>query len=303
MTLMWDAEISALAGRHRTIVAHDQLLAIGASRRTIARWVNRGRLHPVFHGVYSVISGELPPLAREQAALLVCGEHAFLSHETAAATWGLQRAFPAELDVSVVGRRCAPRRGIRVHRIQAIDRREIKRHEGLWISTPARAILEIAATASAKGLAAAIDEGLARSLFTPRELNEVLARNRPCRGAARLAEILGDPTATAVSRSKREKRLLKLIRDAGLPLPETNVKFGRFELDFYWRREGLVVEVDGYNFHRGPGAFGQDREKDLAVRAADLEMLRFTGHHIVKKPWMVLATIAGALARRRALGA
>src|SRR5437763_9515381 len=161
----------------------------------------------------------------------------------------------------------------------------------------------MAATASAKDLAAAIDEGLGRRLFTPRELNQVLARNRPCRGAARLAQILGDPTATAVSRSEREKRLLKLIRDAGLPLPETNVRFGRFELDFYWRREGLVVEVDGYNFHRGPAAFGQDREKDLAVRAADLEMLRFTGHHIVQKPWMVLATIAGVLARRRALGA
>jgi very-short-patch-repair endonuclease len=189
-----------------------------------------------------------------------------------------------------------------VHRIGEIDRRELRRHEGLWVSSPARAVVEIAATASAKQLAGAIDEGLARRRFTPRELDEVLARNRPCRGAARLAAILGDPTATATSRSKREKRLLRLIRDAGLPMPETNVKFGRFELDFYWRREGLVVEIDGYNFHRGPDAFGKDREKDLAVRAAGLEMLRFTGEQVLKQPWMVLATIAGALALRRSNG-
>lgn len=249
-----------------------------------------------------MVRGELPPLAREQAALLAVGARAFLSHETAAAIWGLRPALPATVEVSVVGRYRASSEGIRVHRIKAIDRREGRREQGLWVSSPARAVLEIAATATAAELTWAIDEGLARRLFTPRELDEVLARNRPCRGAARLAEILADPTATAVSRSKREKALLRLIRDAGLPMPETNVPFGRFTLDFYWRREGLVVELDGYNFHRGPGAFGRDREKDLAVRAANLEMLRFTGDHVLKRALMVLATIAGELARLGAHG-
>jgi very-short-patch-repair endonuclease len=297
LTQAWDGAIAALAGRQRTIAGHDQLLALGCSPRAIAHWVNRARLNPIFRGVYSVVSGELPPLGREQAALMAIGARAFLSHHTAAAIWGLERALPSDVDVSVVGRRCASRDGIRVHRVGKIDPREVRRHEGLWVSSPARAVLEIAATASAKQLARAIDQGLAGPLFTPRELDDVLARNRPCRGAAALAEILVDPTATALSRSDREKRLLKLIRDAGLPLPETNVPFEPFELDFYWPREGLVVELDSYNFHRGPGAYGRDHEKDLAVRAAGLEMLRFTGDHVVKRPWMVLATIAGALAR------
>lgn len=297
-----DGAVAALAGRQRTIVSHEQLLALGCGRRVIAHWVNRGRLRVVFHAVYSVVRGELPPLAREQGALLACRERAFLSHYTAAAIWGLLPRLPAEVEVTVVGRYRASSDGIRVHRIKAIDRSELKRHERLRVSSPARAVLEIAATASAKELADAIDQGLARRRFTPRELEDVLARNRPCRGAARLAEILGDPTATAVSRSKREKRLLRLIRDAGLPMPETNVPFGRFELDFFWRQEGLVVEVDGYNFHRGPGAFGNDRAKEIAVRNAGLEMLRFTGDHVLKQPWMVVATVAGALARLRGAG-
>jgi very-short-patch-repair endonuclease len=284
------------------MVATAQLEACGLGRRAIKYRVETGRLHPEFQGVYSFGCGELPPLAREQAALLACGERAFLSHETAAAVWGLLPTLPATVELSVVERHSSSRKGIRVHRIREIDRRELRRHEGLWVSSPARAVLEIAATASARELSRAIDEGLARPLFTPRELEEVLARNRPCRGARRLAEILGDPTAGAVSRSRREKRLLRLIRDAGLPMPDTNVKFGRFELDFYWRRERLVVELDGYNFHRGPAAFGRDREKELAVRAAGLEMLRFTGDHVLKRPWMVLATIAGALARLAAGG-
>ncbi|HJS92791.1 MAG TPA: hypothetical protein VJ741_00910 [Solirubrobacteraceae bacterium] len=89
-----DRAVAALAGVQRTIVSHEQLLEHGCTRRVIARWVNRGRLQIVFAGVYSVVRGQLPPLAREQAALLAVGEHAFLSHETAAAIWGLLPTLP-----------------------------------------------------------------------------------------------------------------------------------------------------------------------------------------------------------------
>jgi very-short-patch-repair endonuclease len=297
-----DRVIAGIAAGQRTVVSAEQIYARGITKRAIEWRVQAARMHVVFRGVYSYGCGELPPLAREQAALLAVGERAFLSYGTAAGVWGLLPRLPTTVEVSVVGRYRASSEGIRVHRIKEIDRRELRPHEGLWVSSPARAVLEISATASAKELTSAIDEGLARRLFTPRELDDVLKRNRPCRGAARLAAILGDPTATAVSRSKREKALLRAIRDAGLPMPETNVPFGRFELDFYWRREGLVVEVDGETFHRGPGAVGRDREKDLAVKDAGLEMRRFTGEHVLRQLTMVVATIAGELARLRAIG-
>jgi very-short-patch-repair endonuclease len=292
-----DRRAARVAARQKTMASTAQLQACGLGRRAIKYRVETGRLHPVFPGVYSFGCGELPPLGREQAALLAVGKGAFLSHETAAAIWGLLPTLPRTVEVSVVGRYRASSDGIKVHRIRQIDRRELRRHKGLWVSSPARAVLEIAATASANELTNAIDAGLSGRRFTPRELDDVLKRNRPCRGAARLAAIVGDPTSRAVSRSKREKALLRLIRDAGLPMPETNVPFGRFELDFFWRREGLVVEIDGETFHRGPGAVRRDREKDLAVKAARLEMRRFTGDHVLKRPWMVLATIAGELAR------
>ena len=159
-----------------------------------------------------------------------------------------------------------------MHEIRAINRREVKRHERLWVSTPARAVLELAATGTTDEVTRAIDEGLAHRLFAPNELRAVLASNRPCRGAARLDAILGDETATALSRSRKKKRLLRGLRDARLPMPETNVKFGRFEADFLSRREQLVVEVDGYPFRRGD--------------------------HVEKQLTMVLARIAGELARR-----
>ena len=59
-----------------------------------------------------------------------------------------------------------------------------------------------------------------------------------------------------------------------------------------------LVELDSYSFHRGPDAFNRDREKDLALRDAGIEGMRFTDDHVHKRHAMVLARIAGALARR-----
>ena len=58
-----------------------------------------------------------------------------------------------------------------------------------------------------------------------------------------------------------------------------------------------MVEIDGYTFHAGPDAFRRDHDKDLAVRSAGLELLRFTRDHVVRRPEFVLATVAGAYAR------
>lgn len=125
-----DEAMSALAGAQRTMVSHEQLLRFGYGRRTIAHWSSRGRLHPFFHGVYSMVSGEPPPLGREQAALLAVGERAFLSHCSAGFIWGMRKTAPADVEVTVVGRYRGPSKGIRVHRIREIDKREIRPHEG-----------------------------------------------------------------------------------------------------------------------------------------------------------------------------
>jgi very-short-patch-repair endonuclease len=296
-----DGRIAALAGQQRTIVAHHQLIALGCTRRVIAHWVNRGRLQPVFFAVYSVVDGALPPLAREQAALLAVGGQTFLSHHTAAAVWGLRRTLPVEVEVSVVGRRCSSRKGICVHEIQEIDRRELRHHEGMWVSSPERAVLEIAATLPALEVAAAIDEGLGGEVLNRRKLDDVLTNHRGRRGAGRLAAVLAGGAGKTITRSRAERAFLKLIRDARLPEPLVNEPFGRWELDFFWPAERLVVEIDGYGFHSGPRAFHLNREKDLALADACLDVRRYTRHHVVEQPALVLARVATELARRARL--
>lgn len=295
-----DAAAARIAARQRTLLSPDQLADCGLTPDAIRHRQHSGRLHVVFRSVYSMGCGVLPPLAREQAALMALGEHTFLSHRSAAFVWGIREAEPDDVEVSVVGRCCESRDGIVVHRIKAIDRRDLRHHEDLWVSSPARTVLEVAAVGTHDELIDVIDQGLALRRFTPGDLKSVLARNRGRRGTARLADVIADETTMAISRSRAEKALLRLIRDARLPLPETNVKFGRFEADFVWHEQRLIVELDSPTFHGGPGAFQRDREKDLVYRDAGYDVLRFTRAHVIHEPAMVLVRLVRALERRAA---
>jgi very-short-patch-repair endonuclease len=241
----------------------------------------------------------LPPLALELAALLVCGKGSFLSHRSAAFVWGMCKTAPPVVEVSVVGRCCGSREGIRVHRIQPVDRGAVVREQRLWVSTPARAVLELAAVDARDELVDVIDQGLALRRFTPGDLTLMLAGHRGRRGAARLGGLLADDTAMAISRSDAEKALLRLIRDARLPMPETNVKFGRFEADYVWREQRVIVELDSATYHSGPGVFQRDREKGLVLRGAGFDVLRPTRYHVVHEGARVLVLLAQALAPPR----
>jgi very-short-patch-repair endonuclease len=252
-------------------------------------------VHVVFRGVYSLGCGELPPLGLELAALMAVGRGSFLSHRSAAYVWGFHRTPPPEVELSVIASGSRSRRGIRVHRIQAVERGEVRREQGLWVSAPARTVLEIAAVAVRDELVEVVDQGLALRRFTPRDLKAVLARNRGRRGAGRLAELITDDTAIAITRSQAEKAFLELIRDAGLPMPETNVPFGRFEADFVWREQRLIVELDSATYHSGPGVFQRDREKALVFRDAGFDSMRVTRVHIVHQPAVTLVRVVRAL--------
>jgi very-short-patch-repair endonuclease len=294
--MMGDVEASRIAAGQKTLLTSEELMSCGLGEGAVAYRLKNGRLHVVFRGVYSFGCGELPLYGRELAGLLACGDGSFVSHRSAAFVWGLMERAPAEVEVSVAERGCRSREGLRVHRVQGIDRRELRRPEGLWVSSPARVCLEIAATAPSD-LPGVIDEGLGKRLLNQGEIEAVLNRHRGRRGAARLAAILGDESAMTITRSRAEKAMLKLIRDGRLPRPEVNVRFGPYRPDFMWRSHRLIVELDSYGFHGGPRGFQVDREKDLYYRDAVFDVLRFTRAHVVHEPAAVLVRLAQTLAR------
>jgi very-short-patch-repair endonuclease len=90
--------------------------------------------------------------------------------------------------------------------------------------------------------------------------------------------------------------MLALIRRAGLPLPETNVRIGPHEVDFLWRDQSVVLEVDGFRYHSSRAAFERDRLRDAELAARGLRVVRVTWRQIVDAPEAVAARLAAVLA-------
>lgn len=202
-----------------------------------------------------------------------------LSHRSAAVLWGLLPLRPGPIDVTVAGTGGRDRReGIRIHRSRTLTPEMVTRHKVIPVTTPARTIADL--RRAAKGRHGAI---------SPKEL----------RRAVRQAEVLGLSTGaealTERSRSDLELSFLRLCRRHRLPAPEVNVQVDSMEVDFLWRDRRLVVETDGYQYHRGRGAFEDDRDRDLRLRALGFEVVRLTYRQVVDGPDPVAAVLTAML--------
>ena len=71
-----------------------------------------------------------------------------------------------------------------------------------------------------------------------------------------------------------------------------------YEVDFLWRRQRLVVEIDGYAYHSSRSAFERDRAKDAVLAAAGYLVIRITWLQMHREPYAVVARLAQALAQR-----
>jgi very-short-patch-repair endonuclease len=123
------------------------------------------------------------------------------------------------------------------------------------------------------------------------------------RRAIRQADVLGLPTGPVPAwdrtRSDLERAFLGTCRRYRLPLPEVNVRVGRFLVDFLWRDRGLAVETDGYRYHRGRQAFEDDRARDLELRARGFEVIRLSEKQVAEESRSVAEVLRPILASRR----
>ena len=258
-------------------------------------------LHRHYSGVYSVGHAALAPYGRQRAALLAIGEGAILSHGTAAHLWGLRGTAPATIDVSVVGRQPRSKPGLQVHRVSAFHPRDLRRRDGLPLTSPARTLVDLAAAVAVDELERLVSEARVRNLIRPGDLETALSRAGHRPGVARMGALLEGEEEPDITHSKGERTLRRLLRDAQIAQPRANVRIGRWLVDFLWPDEKLVVEFDGFKFHGHRRAFERDRRKDVELAEAGYLVLRFTWRRLEDELLAVIASIARALGRRSRL--
>ncbi len=271
-----DQRITAIAETQRGYVSRRQLLAAGIASNAIDRGVAAGRLHRRHGGVYRVGPDAQTPLAAETAALLAVRRAALLSHHTAATLWGLRREGDGIVHVLVPGGPAGPFAGVRVHRTQPFGSEDNRVRAALPVTSPARTIIDLAPDLTDRQLELTVDRAITERLARPSELRRVLGRLTHAASRSRVLELLDADTHASLTRSPPEERLLALVRQAGLPEPLVNTRLAGYEVDFYWPRSRLVVEVDGFQFHSSRPRLERDRKKDAALQAAGITTMRVT---------------------------
>ena len=292
-----DAAIDALAVRQHGAVTRAQLLHAGVPAHAIDHRVKKRRLRRLFRGVYGVGPISVPH-QRHAAAVLACGETAVLSHRSAAAVWKLLPHRPGDVPVEVSIQRGyrSPGSVVRVYQTSALSADERTVLEGIPITTPARTLLDIASTVTIGKLEAALARASRRGFTGAEEVWELLNRYPRRRGAPRLRELLAHGNG-APTRSEAEARFLTLVRRAQLPRPHVNVAVEGYEVDFLWRRQRFVVEIDGFRFHSSAGAFERDRRRDAVLAAAGFRVVRVTWRQLTEEPEALLVRLAQVLVR------
>lgn len=293
-----EVAIAWVAARQLGLITVAQLKAAGVGRGSIARRVANGQLHQVFRGVYLVGHPVPLPGALELAGVLACGGAAFVSHHSAAHLWGLTKGAPDEVEVTVVARDCRSRDGLRVHTVRRLDARDRGRCMGIPITSAARTVIDVSATAAYEHAEWMIAEASALKLAGERELLAAADRAPNRAGVALVRAILGQPGGPRRTRSDGERALLRLIRAARLPVPATDVPLLGFTADYLWPEQRLIVELDSYPAHGHRAAFERDHRRDIVHRDAGYEVIRFTGRQLEREPYYVLTVIARALDRR-----
>ena len=289
-----EAVVARIAAAQHGVVTTRQLLDAGFGRNAIARRVGGEWLVRIHEGVYQVgIFGG--PFAGEMAALLACGPRSVIGRRSAVVVLGVPWPRAELVEVTLPHEVKTGRAGLRCLRVAPLRADEVTVRHGLRVTTPARTLVDLAPVTPPAELERLVEEVQAQRLASPTEILEAIRRGTGRPGVRKLravADLVDEPLFT---RSEAERRLKALLKSAALPMPRTNVKRAGWEVDAVWDRQRLVVEVDGYRYHRTRAKFERDRRKDGLLLLAGYRVLRITWRQLTREPETVVAMIAAAL--------
>lgn len=276
-----EVALRELARRQSGNLTRTQLFGLGLTPGGVDRRLRNGSLVVRYPGVYCQAPARQDPRALATAAVLAGGPHAALSHASAAYLWGFQPRWPTTAEVTLIQGDRRPR-GIHAHRCRSLKRRDITRQLGILITTTARTVLDTAPCLTAKARSRVVNDARRDGYLHLASLQDVLDRNPYHPGTKLLRPFLENPTNP--TRSPFEDDFLSFVARYGLPTPQINVRLNGREVDAFFPDHQLVVELDGWEFHKQQGVFEDDRERDAENLKHGLSTVRITRERLTETP-------------------
>lgn len=295
------ALLTAHLARHHGLVATSQLPDVGLTRHQFEWLVGQRELVRIHRGVYRHAAVPVTLELRVRAGLLAVGDRGVLSHRAAIARHGVRNFSCALVEVTHRGSSWPTHEGLTVHRSRVLASPDYARKDGVWTTTPARSLIDVAGQLPPTLVARWAQQWIADRKVRLDDIAAAAGRAGNHPGARRLRphldELLADVDSTG------EAVLGRILAAAGIP-PELHVLVTTatghtFELDWAYPEARLGLEMDGYGVHlRSAAAFDDDRWRRNELEIAGWTILNFTSRQC-RRPTRVVDQVIRARAVSR----
>lgn len=147
------------------------------------------------------------------------------------------------------------------------------------VTTLARALLDSAPNLTR--LTRTVNDALRSSYMTRTQLADVVRRCHNHPAAKLLLPFVASPNGP--TRSEFEDLFLAFCKHFGLPIPLISAIVCGYEVDALFAAARVIVELDGWDFHKDRAAFERDRSRDANLLAAGFVVVRITWERLTTR--------------------
>lgn len=293
------------ADEHHGLVTLDVWKDADGSARTFHRARRHGLL-PAVCPLVSVVPGHtIGPIQRIAAGVLLFGpDQVVVSHRSAAWMWGAQVVADTPVHLLALARRHrTDREGYVIHRPRNTSLVRVRKRHGLPVTSPLRTVFDLAAIAPVAELVRVIESFLVAGHLTIGSVESTLARyrrsGRP--GMAAMDRALAEVRmGVGVPDSVLEAKAAAVFRKAGLGGWEFHAHVAGYEVDFAFRSERVVVEVDGWAVHGAQQRrWERGLDRDLVIQSGGWLVVHLGWRMVTREPGRAAARLGETLATRR----
>ena len=179
---------------------------------------------------------------------------------------------------------------------------DVTSRQGIPVTTMHRTVVDLAASLDRDQLAAVVDEAVLRRITTLRWIQQTVDRlgGRGRAGTKLLNEILQERSDDAVPNGQLERRFIRLLDQGGIrrPIKQFPLRLpnGRIRhYDFAYPPNRLILETDGYRFHRLKDNWQRDLDDSNQLSEIGWRLLRFSWEDVTQRSDQVIAAVKKAL--------